>query len=452
MNRRRSKIALLALWVLAALALILFCIFRCCSAGGGTGEGDAGKLPDDPAPKWCGAPARYVASHADWSRSPCPATIAGAGGAWTASVLFSDEQAASGGATPPGTAAAPADAWTKLPPALRKYCVYTWGSTKTDGAAAPPDIASLTARANAAPTAVSPDCRVVSPIDSFSAHGCDAISDLDHGVCTTLTRQAKRAVDALDVLPAPPNGAAARRVRVAIVDTSPTGLAAPARARSPHGNAVGAVTTALACPGGVEACATKVVYQLAMPEIQGGLDYAKGGEFGSLGQIAVALWKAAAPSADYDALVLNVSLGWVHRDQSAGADLSPAEAAVKDALRFASCRGALIFAAAGNRSSAAAGEGGPLYPAAWEGEAQPGEKECASDFGEASALPRPDAGVIRRPNDKPPARAGREDEKLRLADGCDAGERTRLLYAVGGVISLSLLVYLLVAMLRPELF
>jgi len=78
MNRRRSKMALLALWVLAALALILFCIFRCCSAGRGTGEGDAGNPPNppgDPAPKWCGAPARYVASHADWSRSPCPATI-----------------------------------------------------------------------------------------------------------------------------------------------------------------------------------------------------------------------------------------------------------------------------------------------------------------------------------------------------------------------------------------
>ncbi len=75
-------------------------------------------------------------------------------------------------------------------------------------------------------------------------------------------------------------------------------------------------------------------------------------------------------------LILNLSLGW---EASAQIDAS----AVRDAIRVAVCRGALVVAAAGNRVSGdPATVNTQLLPAAWEQDPAPTNQECEDLLGE----------------------------------------------------------------------
>lgn len=71
-----------------------------------------------------------------------------------------------------------------------------------------------------------------------------------------------------------------------------------------------------------------------------------------------------------DHLVLNLSIGWeaLWGEADTPSELRPSLAAVFQALKYARCEGALIFAAVGNRSGGpeALTAAGPLLPAAWE--------------------------------------------------------------------------------------
>jgi hypothetical protein len=110
-------------------------------------------------------------------------------------------------------------------------------------------------------------------------------------------------------------------------------------------------------------------------------------------------------------LIVNLSLGW---DQSLHARYAAPSAAqaVKIALQRAACRGALIFAAAGNRNPVS--QHGALYPALWEQDAAPNASECRG------------LGVL--------LDQGTQDDQKQAAQAAGKGELyAPLLYAVGGV-------------------
>ena len=76
---------------------------------------------------------------------------------------------------------------------------------------------------------------------------------------------------------------------------------------------------------------------------------------------------------------MNLSLGW---DPALGgletpdSDIPAPALAVRTALEHAVCEGALVIAAAGNRSGGPTEETGPLLPAAWEERAGPTRARC----------------------------------------------------------------------------
>ncbi len=318
---------------------------------------------------------RYIAYNAEWMGQlimPCT-NHPGDGGTWTGSILFSRAEAN-------GSTSQDAADWHALPPSLQSYCAYTWSSD-----AAPPDVSEISLVAKAA---VAPDYAVVSPIESFKATGCDEIANQGAvSACSALWSTAQVATE----LPDAGADAKAQVTEIVVIDTTPTGEAPDLNTASPHGTAVGAVAQRVACAGG--SCAN-VRYQLAMPRQGCVRNYDAGGDFGSLGEIAVAVW--AAHDAPSNARVLNLSLGWTPLQDAggglaiddAGATLSSAESAVLDALRYANCQGDIILAAAGNKANAGSPEEGPLYPAAWE--ALPAPANCAS-YRDAGAPASPDA-------------------------------------------------------------
>jgi hypothetical protein len=160
-------------------------------------------------------------------------------------------------------------------------------------------------------------------------------------------------------------------VQIAVIDSSPFGLAQADT--SGHGYSVSHAIASVACPNGSEACLAQVRPYLALPmvSVQGTPQFnEKGGYFGHLHQLGDAIERAVnAPRTGR--LVINLSLGW-DPDRTVQGD--PDASYVLQALRHASCSGALIVAAAGNLS----GSEGPMLPGGYERMAAP--KDC-SEFG-----------------------------------------------------------------------
>jgi hypothetical protein len=198
-----------------------------------------------------------------------------------------------------------------------------------------------------------------------------------------------------------PNSGGRPRVRLVLLDTQPTGNGVPAlpasRYNSPHGYALANIAGRLTSNGdgdGFYDPAADVRTRLAMPYLSydptnpgaARLDLARGGFVGSIGGLAQAVveevtaWETRrslpCTPADRDCgraqhLVLNLSLGWDGEKFSGGeryvADMQAAVQAVHKTLELAACRGALVVAAAGNRSGGPGAPTGPVLPAGWEG-------------------------------------------------------------------------------------
>jgi hypothetical protein len=189
------------------------------------------------------------------------------------------------------------------------------------------------------------------------------------------------------------------RVQVAVIDSAVFPYDAPNRERYPHGRAIGRVIADLACPvpGGRD-CADRIRNYLALDicTLEGEPDRTLGGYFGDYqtlaDQIHLALddWeKELTPGKPSDPLVINLSLGWDARhpfflktfvndctSRTANNDATLLDDAVKDALKRASCMGALVVAAAGNADLPGFDETA-IYPARWETEAAPDIEACA---------------------------------------------------------------------------
>lgn len=195
------------------------------------------------------------------------------------------------------------------------------------------------------------------------------------------------------------------RTRLAVIDTEPRRppdpfLLDPADpdggvqdefAYSPHGLALLRIAERLVCQNGEAGyCAAEVVPELGLPIVdlvaddptKTDIDWWNGGHLGTIDHIAQAVWRAVEAWQDspQQHLVLNLSLGWVG-ENFGGLESDPNEwfisiRSLYEALRVASCEGALTVAASGNKVGGPQTETGPLLPGAWERLAAPTPGEC----------------------------------------------------------------------------
>ncbi|HMV68322.1 MAG TPA: S8/S53 family peptidase, partial [Myxococcota bacterium] len=177
----------------------------------------------------------------------------------------------------------------------------------------------------------------------------------------------------------PPSGPAAGPLpRLVLVDTSPT--PPPGRApwevpgRDVHGYTLANMAHNQGCDAAGE-CAAKIESRLGLQLIKDASgrvvpDELHGGEFGTISYLASAVFGALSSGGPGGGpVIINLSLGW---DPEWGGDLAqratwhPGIRAMYDVLYHAACRGALVFAAAGNRLGGPPPDDQPLYPAGWE--------------------------------------------------------------------------------------
>jgi hypothetical protein len=301
-----------------------------------------------------------------------------------------------GRACPPPVSNHPADPddWTMEPlfpaagdSALRRFCVYESGK---DDPGRPPlqDTGAL--------RRLDPDFMGVMP----SAGGA-----LDDALSKKLIEhfQSQAGAVALPILPGRP------QTRLAVLDTAPT-VNTGAENTSVHGFTLIHLARGLLCNTASGQCVTRVTSRLAMGwECFDGRkrdsdcrNPVNGGLYGLAGELARAIhlemhdWQIEDPD---KRLVMNLSTGW---DPVLGGleplvDMPAPALAVYSALEEAVCAGAVVMAAAGNRTGGPTDEIGPILPAAWETHAGPTPARC-QDLGVApmaAVFPAPGASPYR---------------------------------------------------------
>ncbi|MCA9556231.1 MAG: hypothetical protein KC933_39770, partial [Myxococcales bacterium] len=167
--------------------------------------------------------------------------------------------------------------------------------------------------------------------------------------------------------------AQAKPTRIALVDSADTtaavGWSVPTPSTADHGTLLARLIEELICPDGdpnSDKCLGVVRPYKALS-----VNTAQGPQ-GAVSELAERIVDAVndAKTDEVGQLVINLSVGWVPVPQLGGPDIDklplPA-AAVADALRFAACRGAVTFAAAGNNMGGPNGnfDTGFVYPAGW---------------------------------------------------------------------------------------
>lgn len=362
-----------------------------------------------PGPAW----RRYVALVDKAAADPCPQASAD----WTGDRLFRR-----------GDVAALLGEKGALPPALERFCVYTWG-----GKGLPAGPPAFQGPGAAQVVRVDADREVVVPQAGYL--GGDA----------TVRRALADAF--LRAAGAAPGGAAGASMhagiegpaKVAVIDTigfaSASGLDyAAAAARERHGLAMAEVIAALRCPNDEAGCRGQQFHAQAFPYSEASpLPLAGGGPLASMASLAHAIGEAVVRWQQGDMrtspLILNLSLGW---DPRHGDALTPAgqEAthtdllvtpsasvpatvqAVHTAMVYATCLDVLAIAAAGNNAGAACEQQGLMAPASWERYPAPDRARCELLFG---AIPAWRAGD--------PSVTAATPSLLYAAGGIDAGAR-----------------------------
>jgi hypothetical protein len=315
--------------------------------------------------------ARWIARSDAWSGGACP-SVKGARGKWLGSPLFATAEL--GGHVPAHDGSAPTR--------LATYCAFTWFGDGPEEPGAIPWSPSPFASQSDIPA---PDCTIAAPTDSASDDPDNAIAiEPKYTASLAHTAQMQWAVssslhehvDGARTVPPP---------RIALIDTGVFGK--QPHGQNPHGELMARAAAAIApCSSGP--CLAEVQSHLAFPHVTADTtDYERGGHFGTLGQTAVAIWDAVAAwraegagGPQGQSLIVNLSLGWKRRfARDTAADL-----AVRDAIAYARCAGALPIAAAGNRESLTDRDVGALLPAAWEHLALPDAATCGAYFGVAA--------------------------------------------------------------------
>jgi hypothetical protein len=302
--------------------------------------------------------------------TPCP-SVPG----WTVSPLFTAED-------PKQTYKYKYDS-TRVPeevretiPELQRFCVYEIKNRnkKLGELPFPPAVSAELVRFDQ-------DCAGISP-----SGGKDLSAEIWEPLAKHFLSQAGR-------LGTPPTLDEQSRVRLAFLDTQPTGKGVPNRpGNSLHGYTLAHIARHLVCtPESDDRCAAEITTRLALPiikfhskdRVQSKIDTERGGFFGLQGDLAEAIeqevngWQSEDPERH---LVLNLSLAWDGAlfgglDEKQITEMRAGAQAVYQALRYASGYGALVLSAAGNQKNKPCLNSGPLLPAAWE-KGHPDEEAC----------------------------------------------------------------------------
>lgn len=192
-----------------------------------------------------------------------------------------------------------------------------------------------------------------------------------------------------------PSGGSANTSRadtiVGVIDTTPGWEGwKQSDANSMHGVHMARIIDDIACPDS-DSCNVITESYLGLPRTPTGIDTVKGGFGGTHGDFAAAIveavdnWKnnhgglddVSGPNdlADRKPLILNLSAGWETDLVGLSGGNEPGRVlAVRSALEYASCHGALILAAVGNDAGHCTD--GPLAPALWEENTAPSQARC----------------------------------------------------------------------------
>lgn len=241
-----------------------------------------------------------------------------------------------------------------MPNELRRFCVYEWQpSAAYTGPAMVsllPDVPSMR---------LERDCEAVSPL--FTPGPSRSTIEAAQAAQLNLPEVGPAAT-----FPTP------TRTRVAIIDTSPTEVTTglPSPGADGHGLVVGALARHVSClrSAGAELdCAAQIMSYQGMP---------LGDQVASYGRpfdVALAMARAMddwISSNTSDNLIINLSLGWDGRYGGRhGPDIRMTALAPWLVAQWAACEGALLIAAAGNRSQIG-GANGPMFPGGWEQDAR----------------------------------------------------------------------------------
>jgi len=269
----------------------------------------------------------------------CPAPTAGSG--WTVSYLFTDPAVIHAGGHP--------------------FCLYTHsspsGSFSTAGLPADPG--------SGVPgdAWTDPDCLGVTALQAETEPTALELVTEAHVHAYRAQVGRPNALPEAPGLPQP--------VTVAILDSSvdsePVEVE-PTTGEYLHGRAISLAIRDSTCPNGRDSvCIPDFDTHLVLD--QGGDPLVPGGHYGSIATLAQKIEQAVLDGGSR--LVIPLAVGWHPRYQHRNADTSEREShgvhAVRAALDWATCEGALVLAAAGNRGASGGDDGSePLCPACWE--------------------------------------------------------------------------------------
>ncbi|MEO0321400.1 MAG: S8 family serine peptidase [Myxococcota bacterium] len=252
------------------------------------------------------------------------------------------------------------------------FCAYEY-----TGPGNPPGTLGLPSDAGRPPAAwLDPDCEAVAPMTPTPAVQALQL------VFPAFEAGYRAQLESPAALPVISAGAAMypQPVEIAIVDASPAPPGpprydvAPASPRSNHARLMGRAIEEVACPARVASggpCAVEFAHHLALDRVapDGHID-PRGGHYGFIGTLATEIesavldWQARGRT---NRIIINLSLGFDDRFTEIGGHTRAAVLAVRSALDFATCQGALVFAASGNRVAGpdSLDQSGPLLPAAF---------------------------------------------------------------------------------------
>lgn len=209
--------------------------------------------------------------------------------------------------------------------------------------------------------------------------------------------------------------------RLAIVDTADQRGEYDGSGARKHGLAMGMLAEQIRCPAPIPMnppsssavkCRALTSFVQAFPNASNAVDRLRwpaldvpNHTLGSLGTVAQAV-VTTLPASPNTPVVINLSLGWegevagrIYRlaeDQHStlrnapSTDIPAPVQAAHAALLYASCRGALVIAAAGNNLGGACEQTGPLEPAAWESFPAPNASQCAAILSPVQPVVPPD--------------------------------------------------------------
>lgn len=306
----------------------------------------------------------------------CPTARVARGGRWQKTTVFTSAAASTANTVPPGMA---------------DFCSYEWVSTSTPPS--PPVVSALPPLGRIPASAwLSRDCQIITPLAGAISDTATIWKELRDGFLKTtgslspLPKSGAVAAAAINPLP----------TRVAVVDSAVEGYVGGKAGvgKFAHGRAVGRAIRELSCPSdavsATSPCIGHVANHLALSHVSPDvIDTTNGGYFGTQLELAQAIfravqaWRASIGTTGQQRLVINLSVGWepvaAYGGDYVGTNVAalpgPARA-VHAALTHASCQGALVIAAAGNRSGGTTPTQGAMYPAGWEKKRAPSPAEC----------------------------------------------------------------------------